>query len=59
MSIEAHIVLNQINTALNREGVELQFHQSNRFKLTTHPLGKHYINLREDPFSKYLTRAFC
>jgi hypothetical protein len=44
MSTEAHIVLNQINTALNREGGELQFHQSYRFKLTTNPLGKHYIN---------------
>jgi hypothetical protein len=44
MSIGAHVVLNQINTALNREGVELQFHQSYQFKLTTNPLGKHYIN---------------
>jgi hypothetical protein len=25
---------------LNREGVELQFHQSHQFKLTTNPLGK-------------------
>jgi hypothetical protein len=44
MSTEAHIVLNQINTALNREEVELQFNQSYRFELTTNPLGKHYVN---------------
>jgi hypothetical protein len=44
VSIEAHIVLNQIITALNWEGAELQFNQSCRFKLTTNPLRKHYIN---------------
>jgi hypothetical protein len=43
MSIEAHVVLNQINTALNREGVELPFNQSYQFEVTTNPLGKHYI----------------
>jgi hypothetical protein len=44
LSIEAHVVLDQINPGLNREGVELQFNQSYRFELTTNPLGKHYIN---------------
>jgi hypothetical protein len=44
MSTEAHVILNQINTALNREGVKLPFNQSYRSKLTTNPLGKHYIN---------------
>jgi hypothetical protein len=44
LSNEAHVVLDQINTALNREGVELQFNQSYRSKFTTNPLGKHYIN---------------
>jgi hypothetical protein len=43
MSIEAHVVLDQINPALNREGVELQFNQSYRFEVTTVPLGLHYI----------------
>jgi hypothetical protein len=43
LSIEAHFVLVQINTALNREGVELPFNQSYQFELTTNPLGKHYI----------------
>jgi hypothetical protein len=59
LSIEAHIIINQMNTASNGEGVELQFHQSYWFKLTSNPLGKHYINLKEDSFSKYLMRAFC
>jgi hypothetical protein len=44
LSTEAHVVLDQINPALNREGVKLQFNQSYRFELTTNPLGKHYIN---------------
>jgi hypothetical protein len=43
LSIEAHVVLNLINTALNREGVELPFNQSYRFIVTTVPLGLHYI----------------
>jgi hypothetical protein len=43
LSTEAHFVLVQINTALNREGVELPFNQYYRFELTTNPLGKHYI----------------
>jgi hypothetical protein len=43
LSIEAHVVLDQINTALNREGVELQFNQSYQFEVTTVPLGLHYI----------------
>jgi hypothetical protein len=43
LSIKAHVVLDQINPALNREGVELQFNQSYRFEVTTNPLGKHYI----------------
>jgi hypothetical protein len=33
----------QINTALNRERVELQFDQSYQFEVTTVPLGLHYI----------------
>jgi hypothetical protein len=33
----------QINTALNREGVELLFDQSYQFEVTTVPLGLHYI----------------
>jgi hypothetical protein len=52
VSIETHAILKQINTALKREGVELQFHQSYRFKLTTNPLGKHYINLKRRPIFK-------
>jgi hypothetical protein len=44
LSIEAHVVVDQIDPALNREGVELTFNQSYRFKLTTNPLRKHYIN---------------
>jgi hypothetical protein len=47
LSIEAHDMVYQINPALNREGVELQFNQSYRFELTTNPLGKHYINSYE------------
>jgi hypothetical protein len=43
LSIEAHVVLDQINPALNQEGVELQFNQSYRFGITTNPSGKHYI----------------
>jgi hypothetical protein len=43
MSIEAHVLLVQMNTALNRKGVELPFNQSYRFEVTTNPLGKHYI----------------
>jgi hypothetical protein len=43
LSIEAHVVLDQINPALNREGVELQFNRSYRFEVTTNPLRKHYI----------------
>jgi hypothetical protein len=44
MSIEAHTTYPvQMITALNREGVELQFNQSYRFEVTTNPLGKHYI----------------
>jgi hypothetical protein len=43
LSIKAHVVLDQINPALNREGVELTFHQSYRFEITTNPLGKQYI----------------
>jgi hypothetical protein len=43
MSIRAHVVLNQINTALNREGVELRIKQSYRFEVTINPSGKHYI----------------
>jgi hypothetical protein len=43
LSIEAHVVLYQINPVLNREGVELQFNQSYQFEVTTNPLGKHYI----------------
>jgi hypothetical protein len=33
----------QLNSELNLEGVELQFDQSYQFKITTNPLGKHYI----------------
>jgi hypothetical protein len=44
LSIEAHLLPVQINTALNREGVELKFNQSYQFELTTNPLGKHYIS---------------
>jgi hypothetical protein len=44
LSIEAHALRVQIDTTLNREGVELQFNQSYRSELTTNPLGKHYIN---------------
>jgi hypothetical protein len=44
LSIEPHVVLDQISPALNREGVELSFNQSHRFELTTNPLGKYYIN---------------
>jgi hypothetical protein len=43
LSIETDVLPVQINTALNREGVELQFNQSYRFEITTNPLGKHYI----------------
>jgi hypothetical protein len=43
LSIEAHVALVQINTALNREGVELPFNQSYQFEVTTVPLGLHYI----------------
>jgi hypothetical protein len=44
LSIQTHALPLQIIPALNREGVELQFNQSYQFKLTTNPLGKHYIN---------------
>jgi hypothetical protein len=44
LSIETHVMPVQIRSALNREGVELQFNQSYQFELTTNPLGKHYIN---------------
>jgi hypothetical protein len=43
LSIEADDLSNQIIPASNREGVELQFHQSYRFEITTNPSGKHYI----------------
>jgi hypothetical protein len=43
LSIEAHVLPDQINTALNREGAELTFNQSYRFEVTTVPLGLHYI----------------
>jgi hypothetical protein len=43
LSIETDVLLVQINTALNREGVELTFNQSYRLEITTNPLGKHYI----------------
>jgi hypothetical protein len=43
LSIEAHVVVDQINPALNREGVELTFNQCYQFEITTNPLGKHYI----------------
>jgi hypothetical protein len=43
MSIEAHVLQVQIDTALNREGVELTLNQSYRFEITTNPLEKHYI----------------
>jgi hypothetical protein len=45
LSVEAHFLPVHINTALNREGVELQFNQSYRFEVTTNPLGKHYITV--------------
>jgi hypothetical protein len=43
LSIEAHVPLVQINTALDREGVELPFNQSHLTEVTTVPLGLHYI----------------
>jgi hypothetical protein len=43
LSIEAHVAVDQINPALNREGVELPFNQPYRFEITTVPLGLHYI----------------
>jgi hypothetical protein len=43
LSNEAHVLLVQIDTALNQEGVELQFNQSYQFGITTNPSGKHYI----------------
>jgi hypothetical protein len=43
LSIETDVLPVQINTALNREGVELTFNQSYRFEIATNPLGKHYI----------------
>jgi hypothetical protein len=43
LSIAAHALVDHINPALNREGVELTFNQSYQFEITTNPLGKHYI----------------
>jgi hypothetical protein len=43
LSIEADVLPVQMITALNREGVELQFNQSYQSKVTTVPLGLHYI----------------
>jgi hypothetical protein len=43
LSIEAHVLPDEINTSLNREGVELPFNQSYRFEVTTVPLRLHYI----------------
>jgi hypothetical protein len=47
LSTNAHIVLNQINTALKRQGVELQFHQTYQFKLTTNPWGSITLILKK------------
>jgi hypothetical protein len=52
LSIEAHVVLNQINTGLNREGVELQFHQSSRFKLAPNPWGSITLIPKRRPIFK-------
>jgi hypothetical protein len=43
LSIETDVLPVQINTEMNREGVELLFNQSYRFEVTTVPLGVHYI----------------
>jgi hypothetical protein len=53
LSIETDVSPVQINTALNREGVKLPFNQSYQFKVTTNPLGKHYITSRGGIFKVF------
>jgi hypothetical protein len=43
LSIKTDVLPVQINTALNREGVELTLNQSYQFEITTNPLGKHCV----------------
>jgi hypothetical protein len=53
LSIKTDVLLVQINTALNREGVELPINQSYLFEVTTVPFGLHYITSYEG--SNFLT----
>jgi hypothetical protein len=43
LSSETDVRPVKINTALNREAVELAFNQSYRFEVTTDPIGPHYV----------------
>jgi hypothetical protein len=43
LSIETSLLPVQFNTALDQEGVKLPFVHSYKSKVTTNPLGKHYI----------------